>query len=124
MAGQQVRRWRGSSDARIVASAPADPSIYGKLTRRELEVAFVVTEGRSNRDIAAQLFISQKTVEYHLGNVFGKLGVSSRTQLALALVRLPPHQLARRTERSGLSDVTPTRSRGHQPAHPASHRPS
>jgi DNA-binding NarL/FixJ family response regulator len=121
MAGEHVRQWQESSEASeatTVASAPAVSSAYGNLTRRELEVAFVVAEGRSNRDIAAQLFISQKTVEYHLGNVFGKLGVTSRTQLALALVRMPPQQLGRRIERSGLAAGAPVRLRGHQPARP------
>ena len=53
-----------------------------ELTTQERHVAGLVAGGGSNRDVAYQLFISEKTVEYHLGSVFRKLGVRSRTQLA------------------------------------------
>jgi DNA-binding CsgD family transcriptional regulator len=55
------------------------------LTSQEAEIARLVGEGSSNRQVAAQLFISQNTVEYHLQKVFRKIGVSSRTQLARAM---------------------------------------
>ncbi len=51
-------------------------------TSRELEVARLVTAGKSNREIAAELFLSAKTVESHLSNVFTKLGVTSRAAVA------------------------------------------
>ena len=57
------------------------------LTHRELEVARLVTAGKSNREIAAELFLSAKTVESHLSNVFVKLGVSSRAAVAAVLAR-------------------------------------
>ena len=57
------------------------------LTGRELEVARLVTAGKTNREIAAELFLSEKTVETHLSHVFGKLGVSSRAALAGVLAR-------------------------------------
>jgi DNA-binding CsgD family transcriptional regulator len=57
------------------------------LTRREIEVAGLVTTGKSNREIAAELFLSEKTVESHLSNVFTKLGVTSRAAVAAVLAR-------------------------------------
>jgi DNA-binding CsgD family transcriptional regulator len=59
-----------------------EPSAASGLTHQELEVARLVAQGLSNREVAARLFVSQRTVEFHLRNVFTKLGVSSRTKLA------------------------------------------
>jgi DNA-binding CsgD family transcriptional regulator len=59
----------------------AQKSPLEALTRMEHTVARLVRKGMSNREIATELFISAKTVEYHLGNAYRKLGVSSRTQL-------------------------------------------
>ena len=52
------------------------------LTPRETQIARLVSAGHNNRDIASQLFVSPSTVDYHLRNIFLKLGVKSRTQLA------------------------------------------
>ncbi|GLW99614.1 AAA family ATPase [Microtetraspora sp. NBRC 16547] len=58
------------------------------LTRRELEVLRLVAQGRTNRDIAAELFISAKTVSVHVSNILPKLGVSTRGEAAAAAHRL------------------------------------
>ena len=54
----------------------------GGLTRREREVAGLLAEGTSNKDIAARLVISQRTVETHVDHILGKLGMTSRAQVA------------------------------------------
>ena len=54
----------------------------GGLTRRELEIAGLVADGLTNREIAARLVISQRTVESHVDHILGKLGMNSRTQVA------------------------------------------
>jgi DNA-binding NarL/FixJ family response regulator len=59
----------------------------GVLTERELDVARLVVQGRTNRQVAASLYVSVRTVEVHLGRVFRKLGVRSRTELAVLALR-------------------------------------
>jgi DNA-binding NarL/FixJ family response regulator len=55
------------------------PAVPGGLTTREAEVLALVAAGKSNREVAAALVVSEKTVARHLSNIFSKLGVSSRT---------------------------------------------
>jgi NarL family two-component system response regulator LiaR len=57
------------------------------LTERELEVLRLAARGMTNREIASELSISARTVQVHLSNVFGKLGVGSRTEAVLYAVR-------------------------------------
>jgi len=59
-----------------------------QLTKREKEVLCLLAQGRSNRQIAHDLFISEKTVKNHISSLFRKLGVDDRTQAALLAVKL------------------------------------
>jgi DNA-binding CsgD family transcriptional regulator len=72
----------GATGARVRTRTPGSVDV---LTPHEARIARLAIEGASNSEIAAQLFISPRTVEYHLHKIFRKLGISSRTQLARAL---------------------------------------
>ncbi|OKH34902.1 DNA-binding response regulator [Calothrix sp. HK-06] len=58
-----------------------------ELSQRELEVLQLITNGNTNQQIAATLFITEGTVKYHVNNILGKLGVSDRTQAVVAAVK-------------------------------------
>jgi DNA-binding CsgD family transcriptional regulator len=86
-AGAFARRARVEADAtgeRV--GKRTHPAVDQRLTPQEAAVTRLVIEGSSNREVAAALFISINTVEYHLGKVFRKVGVSSRTQLTRTLL--------------------------------------
>jgi len=67
----------------LAEPAPSTPS-HG-LTARELQVLRLVASGKTNKSIAAELFLSEKTVESHMSRLFGKLGVRSRAEVAKAI---------------------------------------
>jgi DNA-binding NarL/FixJ family response regulator len=71
-----------------LARAETGPRLRTRLTPQELAVAHLVARGMTNREVAAELIVSVKTVEYHLGNIYPKLGVRARGGLAAALDRL------------------------------------
>ena len=81
--------WAERARAELRASGETarkrDPSTVDQLTPQELQVARFVAQGLSNKEVAAQVYLSPRTVDHHLRNVFSKLGITSRTQLA----RLP-----------------------------------
>ncbi|HLI60723.1 MAG TPA: AAA family ATPase [Solirubrobacteraceae bacterium] len=62
-----------------------DPSARDELTPQELQIGMLLADGRTTREAAAALFLSPKTVEYHLHHVYLKLGIHSREELRLAL---------------------------------------
>jgi predicted ATPase/DNA-binding CsgD family transcriptional regulator len=66
-----------------VGAQPAEGIVGGPLAKRELEVGRLVAEGLSNKQIGARLFISDRTVAAHVSNIMNKLGLNSRTQIAV-----------------------------------------
>ena len=78
------------TDADELPATPGRQRPAGLLTGRERQIAALVGEGMSNRDIARQLGISKRTVDAHLEHIFGKLGISSRVQLATGLSPTAP----------------------------------
>jgi DNA-binding NarL/FixJ family response regulator len=79
--------------ARVIARIPDGHvrSSHEALTAQERRIAELVRSGRTNKEIAADLYLSPRTVEFHLRGVFRKLEVRTRTELAAAL---PPHDLS------------------------------
>lgn len=69
---------------------PSNKSSTDSLTDREQEVLQLIAGGRSNRDIAEQLFISEKTVKTHVSNILSKLHLDDRTQAAIYALRRGP----------------------------------
>jgi ATP/maltotriose-dependent transcriptional regulator MalT len=69
------------------ARGRAGPRSVGSLSRRELEVLRLIGEGLSNRDIASRLFISPKTAEHHVGRIYAKVGLKSRSEAAAYAIR-------------------------------------
>ena len=81
---------RAMSEASSGGARPRRTALRGReaLTQRERQVASLAAEGRSNREIAEKLVVTVKTVEWHLGHAYAKLGVKSRRELAAKLDKL------------------------------------
>jgi DNA-binding NarL/FixJ family response regulator len=63
-------------------AAGSDHAVNGVLGKREADVARLVADGLSNKQIGARLFISERTVDSHVRNILNKLGVNTRAQIA------------------------------------------
>jgi DNA-binding CsgD family transcriptional regulator len=85
-----AERARGELAATGETRRRQDPSTIEELTPQELQIALLLTAGRTTREAAAALFLSPKTVEYHLRHVYQKLGINSREQLTRALAVQAP----------------------------------
>ena len=68
---------------RLISPSPTETQAITPLSKREMEVLKLAATGVSNKDIAEQLFLSPRTIQVHLGNIFNKLGVASRTEAIL-----------------------------------------
>ncbi len=82
--------WEALAQGELAATGETarrrDASTLDELTPQELHIAQLLAEGRTTREAAAALFLSPKTIEYHLRSIYRKLGVNSRGDLAQALV--------------------------------------
>lgn len=81
--------WTERAGERLMSSGArrrrrTDPRL-ARLTSQELQVAYAIQDGATNKEAAAALFLSTRTIEFHLGNAYRKLGLRSRTQLARLL---------------------------------------
>jgi DNA-binding CsgD family transcriptional regulator len=85
--------WEERAEAELRATGETarrrDPSTLDQLTPQELHIAGLVAGGMTNRQVAEQLYLSPRTIDYHLRKVFSKLGVSSRTELVQMGVPVP-----------------------------------
>ncbi|KAB8189455.1 AAA family ATPase [Nonomuraea phyllanthi] len=80
-----ARLWTEQARAELRASGepvrPAPVVTTGQLTAQQLQIARMVAEGATNKEVAEQLFLSRRTVEHHLRNIFSRLGIRSRVEL-------------------------------------------
>ena len=104
--------WARRTEAELLATGMTSrkraPSTTDRLTPQELQVALVVSDGATNAEAAARLFLSAKTIEFHLSNVYRKLGIRSRAELVKRVLDGLPEQ------RSASPDLTAERA-GAQP---------
>jgi DNA-binding CsgD family transcriptional regulator len=98
-----ARPWAERARAELAATGetrqPRDASTIDVLTPQELQIALLLTGGKTTREAAAALFLSPKTVEYHLRHIYQRLGIHSRDELTQ---RLHPGQLPSAVQRRGV----------------------
>ncbi len=84
-----AKPWADQAEAELAATGETarrrDVSTLDQLTPQELQIARLLAGGKTTREAAAAVFVSPKTIEYHLRHVYGKLGIHSRDELAAAL---------------------------------------
>jgi DNA-binding CsgD family transcriptional regulator len=80
--GLQAEPWAARAQA-LLGPPAADDAVV--LTRQERQVAAIVGTGHTNREAADQLFVSPRTIDFHLRNIYKKVGIRSRTELAVWL---------------------------------------
>jgi DNA-binding NarL/FixJ family response regulator len=83
----QADHWvaRARAELRAAGDSTGEPKGHPDLTPQQAQIAGLVAEGATNREIAARLFLSHRTVEHHLRNIFARLGVRSRVELTRRL---------------------------------------
>jgi DNA-binding NarL/FixJ family response regulator len=87
---EAIRELRRIGHRVLRPARDATTGALGSLTPREREIAELVAAGRTNREVAAQLVLSSRTIEAHLRNIYGKLDVRSRVELARVVQRDEP----------------------------------
>jgi DNA-binding CsgD family transcriptional regulator len=84
-----ARPWAERARSELAATGEnmrrRDPSTVDELTPQELQIGLLLASGKTTRETAAALFLSPKTIEYHLRHVYQKLDIHSREELARAL---------------------------------------
>ncbi|HEY1509092.1 MAG TPA: AAA family ATPase [Solirubrobacteraceae bacterium] len=94
-----ARPWADRARIELAATGETlrrrDPSTVDELTPQELQISLLLASGKTTREAAAALFLSPKTIEYHLRHVYQKLGIRSREELTRALGERPPAADAR-----------------------------
>ena len=103
-----ARPWAARARAELRATGETlrrSPADGADLTPQEIRIAYLVAQGGSNREVAEKLFLSPRTVGFHLAKVYRKLGVSSRTRLARLLLETEAEEPdgPRRRGRAGLA---------------------
>ena len=85
----RAQPWADQAAAELAATGETarrrDVSTLDELTPQEAQIARLLADGRTTREAAAAIFISPKTVEYHLGHIYNKLGIHSRDELVVAI---------------------------------------